>query len=568
MATCPFLLLRFPSYPISCDTLYKDLFQPMMERIRMKKTPLLMIIAFLITTVGTFFASAQEPPPPQTPYSSTYPDAIYEMSQEQIIGEFAVRLWKDPNADGFMFNSIATLQWNNEFGYGYLQVEEASGINALTGTDINGDGFMDVIIETYSGGAHCCSSAHVYTLTPNDPIKIYQHRPSNCGANFADVDADGIYEIITCDDSFAYAYCPYAASYAPNVALKYDPIAGYQPSQASFLAMIAFLGNERFTINTATASTAVGGAYGEWDGSTKCQVLPIVLDYLYSGQTDLAWQSFNMYYLQADASDFRAQIEAVVRGSSLFTPAIPPVTALQPPLILDNQIAVNGYTARVWKRASANAFIGEGVGILEQNGVVVAQFENTVSLGTYSGTDLNGNGTPDVVFETFTGGAHCCSMVIAYDLGVTPTLILQTRESNYSGRFEDINADGIYEFLTADDIFAYVYCPYVFSPSVSVILGYDGATGIYMAMSKFYPERYIERIAESTTVATTAGDGEFGEWDGTNKCSVLPVVLNYLYSGQYDMAWSEFYRLYRGEDAVTFREDVEATVNASMYYLP
>ncbi|MCL4254033.1 MAG: hypothetical protein KJ043_09670 [Anaerolineae bacterium] len=534
----------------------------------MKKLTLIMIMLISISIITT--VSAQETPPlPSPPYSATYPDSTYEMTQEQLIGGFAVRVWKNLSIDEFMFADIATLQWNAEFGTGYIQIDNFVNINALTGTDINGDGYPDVIIETYSGGAHCCSSAHVFTLQPNDPIKIYQHRLSNCSANFQDMDGDGIYEINTCDDSFAYVFCPYAMSYPAPVILGYDStLMNYIPMTGQYAGYLPDM-NQRIQNGVTTAQNAVAGGAGEWDNTTKCQVLPIVLDYLYSGQSDAAWEALNAYYREADLTEFRAQIEQITNSSSLYRPAIPPTSNfLQPPFILDQEFNLNGYSARIWKRASGNAFIYDGIGVLEQNGMPIAQFDNVMRFSPMPNLDINGNGTPDIAFETYSGGAHCCTSIIAYDLGATPVEILRTRESNYGGRFEDIDFDGLAEFITADDSFAYAFCPYAFSPAIPVILGYDSAVGRYVVMNTSYPERYADAIAESITDATTAADGDFGEWDGTNKCAVLPVVLSYLYSGQYDMAWTEFYRLYRGADADTFRAEIEAIINASMYYVP
>lgn len=533
----------------------------------MKK--LAILICFIIMTFGISILSAQEPPPPQPPYSEMYPESTYTMTQEQIIGGFALRLWEDPSADEFMFSNIATLQWDDGFGGGFIQVEMVAEIDSLTGTDINTDGFPDIIIKTYSGGAHCCSSAHVYSLQPQNPIKIYEGRESNCPINFADVDMNGVYEILTCDDSFAYLYCPYASSYAQQVILKYDPSwMTYIPATAE---LIGVMSDFHFQVDISTAQSAVDGAYGEWDGTTKCQMLPAVIGYLYTNQPNLAWQTLNTYYTAPDIAEFRAQIEAIVFSSPLYQAIVPPVSStIQPPLFIDAQVLIDNYVARIWKSGSYQISPHETIGQLIRlsDNTIIAEINNVSEFPMNSATDINNNAIPDIIINTFTGGAHCCSSTIAYDLGATPTLILQTRESNYGGRFEDIDGNGTEEFLTADDIFAYAYCPYVASPAPQVILSYDGAVGFYVPVNQFYPERYAEAIAQSTAYAETAPDGEMGEFDGTNKCAVLPVVLNYLYSGQYDMAWAEFYRLYRGGDADAFRAEIEATVNSSCYYMP
>ena len=57
----------------------------------------------------------------------------------------------------------------------------------------------------------------------------------------------------------------------------------------------------------------------EWDETSKCAVLPLILDYLYSGRMDQAWEALERYYSFPDAGTFRTEIEAVVRSSPRFT---------------------------------------------------------------------------------------------------------------------------------------------------------------------------------------------------------------------------------------------------------
>jgi hypothetical protein len=552
------------------------------------------LICFIITTFSMGITSAQEPPPPPptTPFSSIFPDAVYVMTQEQIFDGFALRLWEDSSADEFMFNDIAVIQWNKDFGGASIQIEMVSEIDSLTGTDINADGYTDIILKTYSGGAHCCSSAHVYSLQPQNPIKLYQGRESNCPINFADVDTDGIYEIVTCDDSFAYVYCPYASSYAQPVILKYDPSwITYFPATAE---LIGLMSDFHFRVDESTAQNAVDGAFGEWDGTTKCQMLPAVLGYLYTDQPDLAWQTLDTYYTAPDIADFRAQIEGTLAISPLYRAILPPST-MQPPVFIERQMFIDDYVVRIWKnqpepftppqtigqivRISDDMIIAEIDDVVDlgmdtasdinNNGIpdVIAEINDVVDLGMDTASDINNNGIPDVIMDTVSG-MNCCTSTFVYDLGATPQLILQTRASHYGGRFEDVDGDGTQEFLTVDDAFVETYCSFGFTPAPQVILGYDNALGMYVPVNKLYSHLYADAIAESTAIATSTADGQFGEFDGTNKCSVLPVVLNYLYSGEYDMAWTEFYRLYRGGDTETFRAEIEATVNGSSYYVP
>lgn len=532
----------------------------------MKRLLILLVVVFTLWPTRTAATAQDDIPEPQPPYSSLSPDATYQMAQETIINGYAVRLWRNvdnPSATGF--DNVATLQWAGEFFPGYIQIEMASNISPLTGTDITGDGFPNLIIQQYSGGAHCCFSTVIYNLAPGNPTKLLQTQPSNCDAELEDLDGDGVMEIVTCDDLFAYTYCSYAGSpYVPAI-LKYDPARpGYVPAGPQFPA--------RYESNVAQyveqAANAEPGGMGEWDNTTKCAVLPLVLNYLYAGKPDQAWATLDQYYSHDDAAAFRAEIQNRVALSPLYrAPTLPTSDTVSGPFVLEEQLTIPPHAVRLWRRATGDVFAYEGVATLETPDGIIAQVDMAASINQLSGTDVTGEGNPDVIIETFSGGAHCCFSTVMFDLGQTANKVLHTRESECPGRFEDLDGDGVYEFITCDDIFAYAYCPYVSSPFAQVIMQYDLTDQRYLLASARFADQYIAAIAEHTALAETAAPGELGEWDNTTKCSVLPVLLDYLYSGQTAQAWAEFDRLYTFEDAAAFRAEIEETLQFSDLYI-
>lgn len=152
-----------------------------------------------------------------------------------------------------------------------------------------------------------------------------------------------------------------------------------------------------------------------------------------------------------------------------------------------------------------------------------------------------------------------------FSLGAAATKILDTPASNCGGEFRDLDNDGALEYITCDDRFAYAHCPFAASPTVTAVLAYDSVLGFVAASSRF-PSVYTDPIAAHTTLAEQAVPGGLGEWDVTTKCAVLPLVLDYLYSGQTERAWSELERLYLFPDADTFRKEIEETIRASPLY--
>jgi subtilisin-like proprotein convertase family protein len=87
--------------------------------------------------------------------------------------------------------------------------------------DLDGDREPEVLVDLYSGGAHCCS----YTV-------IYRYRGGrytttvawwgNPGARLVDVDRDGRPEFRTSDDRFAARFVAYAASTEPVKMLRFS----------------------------------------------------------------------------------------------------------------------------------------------------------------------------------------------------------------------------------------------------------------------------------------------------------------------------------------------------------
>jgi len=196
----------------------------------------------------------------------------------------------------------------------------------------------------------------------------------------------------------------------------------------------------------------------------------------------------------------------------------------------------------------------------------VAEEDYAQALGALTGTDITGDGYPDVIVERYSGGAHCCFQTVVYSLGEWVQTYRAGHESNCPGEFQDLDGDGVCEFLTCDDIFAYRYCAFSDSPLVTVILRFEPGIG-YIVASQDFPALYVEDIARHTALAEEVlhGDSPLG-FNDTPKCGVLPLVLDYLYSGQVERGWEALYYYYRLPDVEAFRADIEQQIARSGYF--
>jgi len=253
----------------------------------------------------------QMPTAPPPPPAASAPETGYLMQEERQINGYAIRLWVNPS-NQIGFDTILLIE---AAGKAPVRVDMVSAINDLTGTDVNGDGYPDVVVETYSGGAHCCFGTQVFSLRENAAL-ILQKPESNAGGAFEDLDSDGISEFVTYDDSFAYQYCPYAAGVAVKAVLAYDPAQDfYIPASPRFPEVYS----EEIATNENRA-LAAPGELGEWEGTNICAILPLSLDYLFMGQPDRARTEFESRYTGPDVDMKWNEILQVVQSSPLYTP--------------------------------------------------------------------------------------------------------------------------------------------------------------------------------------------------------------------------------------------------------
>ena len=82
--------------------------------------------------------------------------------------------------------------------------------------DVDGDKEPEIIVELYTGGAHCCiySLIYRYNAAQNKYSKI-NHQWGNHYYKLQDLDRNGLQEFVTIDDRFAYAFASYAGSAYP-----------------------------------------------------------------------------------------------------------------------------------------------------------------------------------------------------------------------------------------------------------------------------------------------------------------------------------------------------------------
>ncbi len=147
---------------------------------------------------------------------------------EKVIrsGELAVVIrYKDPAAGDGLDHAPRVSVLLHGKGVAKVAFPDDVGIPEVFTTEMDPlNGYSEVVVESYSGGAHCCEEIVVFSAPADGVEKVWWKvrlgtfdggaRPPR------DLDGDGLSEIMVRDDAFYYVYGCYACSYAPPVILS------------------------------------------------------------------------------------------------------------------------------------------------------------------------------------------------------------------------------------------------------------------------------------------------------------------------------------------------------------
>lgn len=190
-----------------------------------------------------------------------------------------------------------------------VAVDWALTLDNISGTDINGDGKPELVLDGYSGGAHCCYSYTIVSLGKTQQVLRSLHSQAPM---FFEKQGDGTTIIRAGDAVFDYFVLPHSEAVIPQLVLKmeadrlvdisaefpkpYDAQIEQARGELSSEDLAKFrqshLGDKMFTDQTATVR----------------RVLVIVLNYLYSGREAQAWQTLSELWPVSDQARMKALI--------------------------------------------------------------------------------------------------------------------------------------------------------------------------------------------------------------------------------------------------------------------
>jgi hypothetical protein len=245
----------------------------------------------------------------------------YGLHDERTVGPFTVQRWvlsASPEVSPAGMCDCITVVYAGDrrvLSLGAPGLMTALQVSDLSGRDITGDGRPDVIVSEWSGGAHCCYTTEVYSVGV-EVAPVFSLSTGHCGpGTFEDLDGDGVFEFVTCDDAWAYAYCSFADSPFPRVVFTYDAARrAYAPATPRYAGRF----RDELAADLEKAQTWVSESGGKDQGLDKCRLLQPVLGLMYAGRLDDGLVLIRGLYRGADREQFEQETLERVRQSPLW----------------------------------------------------------------------------------------------------------------------------------------------------------------------------------------------------------------------------------------------------------
>jgi len=185
-----------------------------------------------------------------------------------------------------------------------------------------GENTKELLIEQYSGGAHCCWFYWIYRLVPNFDAVYESWKYEKVGGPLDPVDAnnDGVYEftqrIYTFDyfDRLSHAYSPF-----PKIIFAYDREKGeYLPANHIYPDYILEEVWDNITKVRQLNARISPATYEDKRGEYLSLVLKVLTTFIYAGYEKLGWFFFESEYRLPDKEIIKLKIEERLKKCSVY----------------------------------------------------------------------------------------------------------------------------------------------------------------------------------------------------------------------------------------------------------
>jgi len=183
-------------------------------------------------------------------------------------------------------------------------------ISDIKAYDFSGDGSKEIVIEYYSGGAHCCFSLNICSIYNDKYTVLDSLYLGNSYYEAIDLNNDGELELVSSNDMFAYAFTNFAQSRF-SIAIYSFKNNKLNPANKDFekevLAHIKELKDElnEYTKNGFECpKSAEEETFNTDAGAVQAILAPIVADYESIGMSEKGYELINTVYTCPDKDKF------------------------------------------------------------------------------------------------------------------------------------------------------------------------------------------------------------------------------------------------------------------------
>lgn len=194
---------------------------------------------------------------------------------------------------------------------------------------LGGGGIKQLVVETYSGGAHCCYSYRIYELKPNFRLLFNSDEEGRVGNILypKDIDNDGRYEFYMNVMGFDYFYgLSHASSVFPKAVFAYDNKSKTFVHANHKFSNYLLEGIDQDKKKVEEARNNSSDTTLDLENEKEIRnsegylspVLEAVLKYIYAGQEDLGWKLFDNEQKIFDKVGLRLEMQGVLENDSTY----------------------------------------------------------------------------------------------------------------------------------------------------------------------------------------------------------------------------------------------------------
>ncbi len=221
-------------------------------------------------------------------------DKVFTKEDKLSYKGYSIEKFKTPGEDSW----YATLQKGEQvvakFESGWNKEWTSFGLFPFLGGEPK-----QLVVEQFSGGAHCCYSHWIYDLSPASPHLLFTNEKYGTGNALypVDIDGDGQFEFKQSVMAFDYFHLSHASSVFPQALFAYDEKAGeYRPANRRFSAYALKGLDEDIKELAALKSKGNPDKDDIYTERHFSAVLQVTLKYIYAGKQDEGWAFFNREY--------------------------------------------------------------------------------------------------------------------------------------------------------------------------------------------------------------------------------------------------------------------------------